>query len=200
MSIHRDCHARHHHRDSPDPPVQLLRRHGGGRYDRCLIGSALAVAIIGLIQGVGVSSSIPNRDGEYPDASRDFAGQGLSNIVAGLFLGVPLGGSVSQTAVVLAAGAKTRITPILTGLFVAALIVVFGAQLKIIPLPTIAALLVFIGAEIIQGQQIREVWRTSLSSRTVLTLTFGATLVLQIQIAGLSGVTALSFFISTKHH
>jgi sulfate permease, SulP family len=155
-----------------------------------IIGSALAVAIIGLIQGVGVSSSIPNPDGEYPDVSRDFAGQGLGNIVAGLFQGMPLGGSVSQTAVMLAAGAKTRIANVLTGVFVAALVIVFGAQLKIVPLPTIAALLVFVGVEIIRGQQIREVWRTSLSSRTVLVLTFGATLVLPIQIAVLFGVAA----------
>ncbi len=155
-----------------------------------ILGSALALAIIGLIQGVGVSSSIPNPDGEYPDVSRDFAGQGLGNIVAGLFQGMPLGGSVSQTAVVLAAGAKTRIANILTGVFVAALVIIFGAQLKTVPLPTISALLVFAGVEIIRGQQIREVWRTSLSSRTVLVLTFGATLVLPIQIAVLFGVAA----------
>lgn len=48
----------------------------------------------------------------------------------------------------------------------------------------------FAGVEIIRGQQIREVWRTSLSSRTVLALTFGATLVLPIQIAVLFGVIA----------
>jgi len=155
-----------------------------------ILGSALALAIIGLIQGVGVSSSIPNPDGEYPDVSRDFAGQGLGNIVAGLFQSMPLGGSVSQTAVVLAAGAKTRIANILTGVFVAALVIIFGAQLKTVPLPTISALLVFAGVEIIRGQQIREVWRTSLSSRTVLVLTFGATLVLPIQIAVLFGVAA----------
>jgi len=155
-----------------------------------IIGSALSVAIIGLIQGVGVSSSIPNPDGECPDVSRDFTGQGLSNIVAGLFQGMPLGGSVSQTAVVLAAGAKTRLANVLTGVFVAALVIIFGAQLKIVPLPTISALLVFAGVEIIRGQQIRDVWRTSLSSRTVLVLTFGATLVLPIQIAVLFGVIA----------
>ena len=153
-----------------------------------ILGSALSLAIIGLIKGVGVSSSIPNPDGEYPDVSRDFAGQGLGNIFAGLFQGMPLGGSVSQTAVVLAAGAKTRLANVLTGVFVAALVIIFGAQLKTVPLPTISALLVFAGVEIIRGQQIREVWRTSLSSRTVLVLTFGSTLVLPIQIAVLFGV------------
>ena len=82
------------------------------------------------------------------------------------------------------------IANILTGVFVAALVIIFGAQLKTVPLPTISALLVFAGVEIIRGQQIREVWRTSLSSRTVLVLTFGATLVLPIQIAVLFGVIA----------
>jgi sulfate permease, SulP family len=153
-----------------------------------ILGSSLTIAIIGLIQGVGVSGSIPNSNGEYPDISRDFAGQGLGNIVAGLFQGMPLGGSVSQTAIMLAAGARTRLANVLTGVFIAILVIIFGAQLKVIPLPTIAALLVVAGVEIIRGQQVREVWRTSLSSRTVLLVTFGATLILPIQIAVLFGV------------
>jgi sulfate permease, SulP family len=153
-----------------------------------ILGSALTIAIIGLIQGVGVSGSIPNSNGEYPDVSRDFAGQGLGNIVAGLFQGMPLGGSVSQTAIMATAGARTRLANVLTGVFVAILVIIFGAQLKVIPLPAIAALLVFAGVEIIRAQQVREVWRTSLSSRTVLLVTFGATLILPIQIAVLFGV------------
>jgi hypothetical protein len=37
---------------------------------------AFSVAIIGLIQGAGVSQGYPNPDGKYPDVSRDFLGQG----------------------------------------------------------------------------------------------------------------------------
>ena len=41
-----------------------------------LIIPAITIGLVGLIQGAGVSRSVPNSDGEFPDASRDFAGQG----------------------------------------------------------------------------------------------------------------------------
>ena len=56
---------------------------------------AIALAIIALIQGAGVSKGYPNPDGAYPDSSRDFIGQGAANLGASLFQGMPIGGSVS---------------------------------------------------------------------------------------------------------
>ncbi len=40
---------------------------------------AISVAIIGLIQGPGVSQVFPNPHGECPNVSRDFFGQGAAN-------------------------------------------------------------------------------------------------------------------------
>ena len=40
---------------------------------------AISVAIIGLIQGAGVSQGTPNPNGKYPDVSRDVLGQGAAN-------------------------------------------------------------------------------------------------------------------------
>ena len=42
-----------------------------------LIVPALAISIIGLVQGAGVSQSYPNPDGKFPDVSRDFTGREL---------------------------------------------------------------------------------------------------------------------------
>ena len=47
-----------------------------------LLLPALSVAIIGLVQGVGVGQAYPNPDGKYPDVSGDFLGQGVGNIAA----------------------------------------------------------------------------------------------------------------------
>ena len=69
---------------------------------------AIAIGLIGLIQGAGVSQGYVNPDGKTPDASGDFRGQGIANIVAGFFRGLPLGGSLSGTALVVNAGAQTR--------------------------------------------------------------------------------------------
>ena len=53
------------------------------------VGLFYTIAIIALVQAAGVSSSIPNPGGEYPDPSGDFRGQGAGNFVMGFFGGIP---------------------------------------------------------------------------------------------------------------
>ena len=62
---------------------------------------AFSVAIIGLIQGAGVSQGYPNPDGKYPNVSRDFVGQGAANLATSLVGGVPAGGSISGTVLIM---------------------------------------------------------------------------------------------------
>jgi SulP family sulfate permease len=100
-------------------------------FDVDLILSGLAVAIIGLIQGAGISSAYPNPDGKYPDVSRDFLGQGIANVVVSLFRGVPVGGSMSSTVLIVSSGATSRWANIFTGLF-AIMAVFFLKGLRII--------------------------------------------------------------------
>ncbi len=85
-----------------------------------LIVPAIAVGIIGLVQGAGVSQTFPNPDGKFSDVSRDFFGQGTANIAAGFFGGIPAGGSSSGTALIISAGARSRWANIFAGLCVAA--------------------------------------------------------------------------------
>jgi len=73
-----------------------------------LIIPAIAVGIIGLVQGAGVSQTFPNPDGKFSDVSRDFFGQGMANLAGGLFGGIPAGGSGSGTALMISAGARSR--------------------------------------------------------------------------------------------
>ena len=93
--------------------------------DPRLLLSAFAIALIGLIQASGVSQAVPNPDGEYGDASRDFSAQGIANIVSGLFRGLPLGGSLGGTGIILGTGAKSRWANVFVGLFVAAFVLSF---------------------------------------------------------------------------
>jgi len=73
--------------DIPDSlPLPALPRFG---LVMELLPSAAAIALIGLVQSAGVSRSIPNPDGNFPNVSRDFTGQGIANLVASLFKGMP---------------------------------------------------------------------------------------------------------------
>ena len=91
-----------------------------------LVVPALSLAFVGLIQGASISAAFPNPDGRYPDASRDFIGQGAANIIAGIFRGMPVGGSMSATSLNKAAGARSRIALMIAGLTMALVILAFG--------------------------------------------------------------------------
>ena len=159
-----------------------------------LILPALALSLIGLIQAAGISQSIPNPDGEYPDVSGDFIGQGVANLASGLFRGLPLGGSLGGTAVNMAAGARSRWANIFGGLFVIPLVLLLGNFVGAIADPAIAALLIVAGVQTINRERISDVWNVGKAPRLIMVFTFIATLLLPIQWAVFLGV-ALSFLV-----
>lgn len=161
-----------------------------------LIVPAFALAFVGLVQGAGVSKNYVNPDGEYPDASGDFVGQGVANIVAGIFQGMPVGGSVSATALVTSAGARTRTANIVAGLVIGVVILLFATAVGYIALPAISGLLIVVGFRTIKPDQIRMVWKTGHVQQAVMVLTFVACLFVPLQYAVLLGVVlaVLLFF------
>ena len=152
---------------------------------------AFAVAIIGLIQGAGVSQGTPNPDGKYPNVSRDFLGQGAANIATGFVGGIPAGGSISGTALLMGAGAKSRWANIFGGLFVAVVVLLVAPLVERVPMPALAALLIVAGFQGLRVQQAVITWNTSKVAAVVMIITFVATLIVPLQFAVLLG-TALS--------
>ena len=102
---------------------------------------ALSLVIIGLVQGAGISRTVPNADGSFGDTSRDFVGQGVANIVSGVFSGGVVGGSVQATALNVGAGARTRWSSVFTGAFVVLVILVAAPLVQQVPLAVTAGIL-----------------------------------------------------------
>ena len=160
-----------------------------------LLLPAFSVAIIGLVQGAGVSQGTPNPDGRYPDVSRDFLGQGAANIATSFVGGVPAGGSVSGTALIMGAGAKSRWGNIFVGLFVAVIVLLAAPLVESVPMPALAALLIVAGFQGLRIEQAVIAWKTGRISRVVMGVTFAATLVVPLQFAVLFGM-ALSIVLN----
>ena len=149
---------------------------------------AVSLAFVGLIQGAAISQSVPNPDGTYPDVSGDFRGQGIANIASGVFQGLPVGGSMSATALVTTAGAQGRLANITAGLVMAVVIVLAGDAAGLIAMPALAALLMLIGVRTLKVDNVLMVWRTGTTQATVMATTFLLTLVTPMQYAVLIGV------------
>ncbi len=149
---------------------------------------AFSVAIIGLIQGAGVSQAYPNPDGKFPNVSRDFFGQGAANIAGSFVSGLPAGGSISGTALIMSAGARSRWTNISAGFFVAVIVLLAAPLVELVPMPALAALLIVAGYQGLRLEAARTIRSTSKVSTAVMALTFLATLFIPLQYAVLLGV------------
>lgn len=153
-----------------------------------LLPGAFAVAIIGLVQASGVSKSVPNPGGSYPDASRDFAAQGAANFASGFFQGMPIGGTMSETSVNVKAGAKSRLALIFSAIVIIMAVLLFSNLVGNLAMPAIAALLIVAGYEAIKKEAILDVWDTGGGPRGIMLFTFVMTLALPVQWAVLLGV------------
>ena len=149
---------------------------------------ALSVAIIGLVQGAGVSQAYVNPDGKYPDVSRDFLGQGVANVATSLVGGLPAGGSISGTVLIIGAGARSRLTNILGGVFVAGIVLLAAPLAERVPMPALAALLIVAGFQGLRIPSAVTIWKTSKFSSAAMVLTFLATLLVPLHLAVLLGV------------
>ncbi|MCA9874746.1 MAG: SulP family inorganic anion transporter [Anaerolineales bacterium] len=114
-----------------------------------LLPGAVSVAFVALAQGAAVNTAVPNPDGSKSSLSRDFIGQGLGNFVGSFFQSMSTGGALSQTAVSVAAGAKSRLGGVFAGLWLGLIVLLFGSQAENVPLPVIGGMLVVIALELI---------------------------------------------------
>ena len=153
-----------------------------------LIIPALSLAFVGLVQGAGVSAGFPNEDGSQADESQDFIGQGAGNVVAGLFQGMPVGGSMSASSLVSTAGAKSRAALLYAGGVMAVVVLLFGGVIDLIAMPSLAALLIVVGIGTIKPEQIMSVAKTGPVPLTVMSITLVLTMIIPLQYAVLVGV------------
>ena len=153
-----------------------------------LLIPALSLVFVGLVQGAGVTAGFPNPDGSPSDVSKDFVGQGVGNVVSGLFQGMPVGGSMSASSLIVSAGAKTRFALVLASGVMAVVVLFFSGVVGYIAMPSLAGLLIVVGFETIKPREIEGVYKTGHVQAVVMTVTLVLTMVIPLQYAVLVGV------------
>lgn len=153
-----------------------------------LILSSLALAVVIAIQGAGISQSYGNPDGSAVEPSRDMFAQGAANVAGSLVSGMPTGGSVSQTALNVSVGAKSRLAGVFHSLFMLVILLLVPGLVGHVPMPVLASIMIVAGFSAIRFQDMNSIWLTSGTGRWVLVLTFIATLVLSVPAAVTIGI------------
>ncbi|MDJ0456812.1 bifunctional SulP family inorganic anion transporter/carbonic anhydrase [Arthrobacter sp. NQ7] len=118
---------------------------------------ALIASIESLLSAVAVDKM---HTGTRTNLNRELVGQGAANIVSGSLGGLPVTGVIVRSATNVEAGAATRASAVLHGVWVLAFSALFAGLIQLIPLAVLAGLLVVIGARLIKVADIRTSLRT----------------------------------------
>lgn len=155
---------------------------------RTMAPGILAVALIGLIEAASISRAVASRSGQYLDSDQEFVGQGLANVAVSFFSGYPVAGSLTRSLVNFEAGARSQMAAILSAVWVLAAMLLFAPAAAFLPRAALAGILVVTGTKMINVPEIKRIWRTSSGDAMIMIVTWGATLLLPLEFAVLTGI------------
>jgi SulP family sulfate permease len=155
---------------------------------RLLAPDAFAVALLGLIEAVSISRAVASRSNQRINASQEFIGQGLSNVVGSFFSSYAGSGSFTRSGVNYAAGARTPLSAIFAALFLMIIVLLIAPLTAYLPIAAMGGVILLVAYNLVDFHHIREVLGFSKSESAILLTTFCATLFLELEFAIYLGV------------
>jgi len=122
-----------------------------------VLSMALIASIESLLSAVAVDKM---HSGPRTNLNKELMGQGTANILSGALGGLPVTGVIVRSATNVEAGAKSRTSAILHGVWILIFSALFAGMIQLIPLSVLAGLLLVIGAKLIKVADIRTSRRT----------------------------------------
>ncbi|WP_434096124.1 SulP family inorganic anion transporter [Streptosporangium roseum] len=105
---------------------------------------ALAMALVGLMESLMTAKLVDDLTDTHSNKTRESIGQGIANVVTGLFGGMGGCAMIGQTMINVKNGARTRLSTFLAGVFLMVLCIVFGPVVSQIPMAALVAVMVLV--------------------------------------------------------
>ncbi|OPG06365.1 sodium-independent anion transporter [Streptomyces sp. GKU 895] len=156
-----------------------------------LLAPAVAVAALAALESL-LSASVADgmTVGQKHDPDRELFGQGLANIAAPLFGGVPATGAIARTAVNVRTGASSRLAALTHAAILAVIVFAAAPLVSRIPLAALAGVLLATAVRMVETGSLRAMAKATRSDALILVLTAAATLVLDLVYAVIIGLAA----------
>ncbi|MGW1253649.1 SulP family inorganic anion transporter [Streptomyces sp. NPDC002513] len=168
-----------------------------------LLTPAVAVAALAALESL-LSASVADgmTVGQQHDPDRELFGQGLANIAAPLFGGVPATGAIARTAVNVRTGASSRLAALTHAAILAVIVFAAAPLVSKIPLAALAGVLLATAIRMVEVGSLKAIAKATRSDALILVLTAAATLALDLVYAviiGLAVAGALALRAVAKH-
>lgn len=148
-----------------------------------LLSPALTVALLGAIESLlsAVVSDRMSRDRHDPNV--ELVAQGLANIAAPFFGGIPATGAIARTATNVRSGAKSPVAGMIHALTLLAVLLFAAPLARHIPLAVLAAILMVVAYNMGEWREIPKLLRMSWATRAVWAATFALTVFADLTVA-----------------
>ncbi len=166
-----------------------------------LLPAAAAVACVGLLEAISIGKSFAIRRGEHYDSNQEMVGQGLSNLTGSFFQCYAGSGSFTRSGLNAESGARSPMSAIFAAGFLTVLLMLLAPYVRYVPVPAMAAVIVFVAWKLINISEIKHVLVTSRSETFILAATFLTGIFAELDFAILVGIVAsLSVFLNKSAH
>jgi SulP family sulfate permease len=155
---------------------------------RDLAPGALAMTLFALTEAVSIGRAIGIRSGQLIDGNQEFIGQGLSNIAGSFFSAYVATGSFNRTSLNYQAGAKTPMSAMTAGFLEIFIVLAIAPLVAYLPNAAMAGILFIVAWGLIDIPAIKHIFASTHSERAIFTVTFLASLFLDLEFAILAGI------------
>ncbi|MGC4793545.1 SulP family inorganic anion transporter [Micromonospora saelicesensis] len=154
-----------------------------------LLPSALAVAALAALESL-LSATVADgmTVGERHNPDRELFGQGLANLAAPLFGGIPATAAIARTAVNVRAGAASKLAALTHAVALAAIVLAAAPLVGRIPLAALAGVLLATTIRMVEAGSLWALARATRGDAIVLVLTFAVTVIWDLVTAVAVGV------------
>ena len=143
-----------------------------------LFVGALTLTMLGLMEAMAIAKTLAARTRQHLDIDQELIGQGMANVVGGLFQSYATSGSFSRSAVNYQSGARTGFASVVASLVIAATLLWLTPLLYYLPQATLAVVIIAAVVGLVRIQPLVTAWRINVHDGLIGAATFVGTLAL----------------------
>ncbi len=163
-----------------------------------IIEYAATLAALGAIDSLLTSVVADNITRTKHDSNRELIGQGVGNMAAGLIGGLPGAGATMRTVINIRSGGRTRLSGVVAGLLLAAILLGLGTLVGYIPNAVLAGILVTVGLGIIDYKGLRHLRSIPRSDAVIMFIVLLLTVFVDLLVAVGVGMILAAFVFMKK--
>ena len=162
---------------------------------KAVLPSAFTIAFLAGVESLLSAVIADGMTGRRHRSNAELVAQGLANFSSTLFGGLPATGAIARTATNIRAGARSPVAGMLHALFILLFMLALGPLIALIPLASLAAVLVIVAWNMSEIDHFRHFMRAPVGDRVILILTFVLTVLIDLTVAiGVGVVLAALMF------